>query len=335
MAKTIDFHAHMLPDAIKQVRGTGKEWFGTLVEDTAQGTPSLVTSGRRSNMGSAAYWERPEARLERMDADGVDVQVVTVAPFMFRYEIPIGDGLPAAQIINDELSSWHERWPDRFLSMATLPLQEVDAALAELERVASLPGMVGVAVATHVDGENWDSPRLRPIVQAIESLSMMLFFHPNHHRAGESLARYHLSNMIGHPLETAIAIASLIFGGVLDQVPDLRALFAHAGGFAPGNVGRFDHGSQVREDSGSSRLPSLYMQELFFDSLRHRGAALRHLIDLVGIDQVVLGTDHPADMGVASPVKWLAAQPELRKPEVEQILSGNAPRLLGRRAGSA
>lgn len=324
-----DIHAHFLPAAALHAAEASRPWHGTLIETGPSGTPVFVTAGRRTAI-SQGFRQDPSRRLEAMDAAGVDLQAVSIAPALYRYYIDAGPARAAAREANDELRDWAAQWPDRYTGLATLPLQDVDASVAELERAVRDLGLAGVALGTHVHGENWDSPRLLPVLHAAESLGAVVFFHPMEPRVGAALGRYHLRNLIGNPYETTVAIAALIYGGVLDRVPALKAVFAHGGGFACANAGRFDHGYRVRPEAGVSaeRLPSDYLKGLFYDCLTHSGQALRDLLDTVGTGQVVLGTDYPADMGLASPVAWIDGCEGLSPGDRHAVLRGNAARLL-------
>ena len=235
-----------------------------------------------------------------------------------------------ARMVNDETAAIVAEHPDRFAGLAFLPLQDADASVRELERGMRELGLIGAAVSTHVDGEDWDSERLFPVLQAANDLGALVFVHPASVRARGILPNYHLVNMIGNPLETTIAIGSIVFGGVLDRLDSLRLVFAHGGGYAAFAAGRFDHGATVRPESKGTLLPPAdYLRRLYFDDLTHSALALRYLVDLVGIDQVVLGSDFPADMGYVDPVGWLETAPLLDAAEKAQILGGNLERLLG------
>ena len=164
-----------------------------------------------------------------------------------------------------------------------------------------------MSVGTHVGGLNWDEPDLFPVLEAAEQSNALVFVHPAASRLKDALPRYHMRNFIANPTETTIAIGSLIFGGILDRLPGLRLLFAHGGGYACWAYARFDHGHQVRPEAREhiARLPSDYLSALWYDSLVHGYGNLRRLIDVVGLDRVVLGTDFPADMGQPDPVAWI------------------------------
>jgi aminocarboxymuconate-semialdehyde decarboxylase len=328
----VDVHAHLLPQSAVRAARAGTEWFGSTIEQGPDGRPLIVTGTYRVGMGATEHWDPPSSRLARMDALGVDVQVLSLNPILFRYYLDPENAVPCCRAVNDEISGMIETWPHRFAGFATLPLQHPDAAIAELERAMTDLGLVGAAVGTHVSNANWDEPHLFPVLQAAEQLGALLFVHPSASRLKEALPRYHLRNLIANPTETTIAIGSLIFGGVLDRLPNLDIVFAHGGGYACWGSGRFDHGYQVRPEAQehAQLFPSEYLRRLHYDSLVHSYRNLRQLIDTVGIDRVVLGTDYPADMGQPRPVAWITGS-DLDEDERSAVLSRNAVRLLSNR----
>jgi aminocarboxymuconate-semialdehyde decarboxylase len=264
-----------------------------------------------------------------MDALGVDVHLLSLTPTMHWYDLSATDGISLATETNDDIAEMVGGHPTRFSGLAFLPLQDPAAAVTELERCVRDLGFVGAQVGTNVNGEDWDSPALYPILEAADQLGAMLFVHPTRGRGDAFLRKYHLVNLIGNPLETTVAIASLIFGGVLDRLPSLKLCFAHGGGYGCVGIGRMDHGRQVRADAGGAeQLPSEYLKSLFFDSLVHSHLTLDHVISLAGIDQVVLGSDYPADMGQPNPVEFITSHPGLSAEDKAKVLGGNAARLL-------
>lgn len=267
-----------------------------------------------------------------MDALRVTRHILSVAPSLFRYELDPSTASAMAADMNDDLAEIAQSMPTRFAALAHLPLQDPDAAIRELERTAAQPGMVGVAAGTHVNGADWDAHELFPILEAIESSGQILFLHPANRRPEPRMQRYHLKNLIGNPLETTFAVASFIFGGVVDRLPELKVCFAHGGGFATLGIGRFDHGHEVRAEAraGAASLPSEYLRRLYFDSITHSERTLRYLVDLVGPSQVVMGSDYPADMGVADPVGFIDGCASLSEGERLGILEDNFDRLIPR-----
>jgi aminocarboxymuconate-semialdehyde decarboxylase len=330
MGPVVDFHAHFLPRGAVEAYASGAAWFGTTIEKNDRGWPVLVTANARRPMGSTAYWDSITERTAKMSAVGVDVQALSVLPNLYRYGLDAADGERASIEINDEIAEAIASAPGRFIGLGTLPLQDTDASLREIGRIMAVPGFVGIAVGTHVNGENWDSPRLLPVLEAIRDLNGIVFMHPAGHRIQGTMPGYHLANLIGNPYETTVAIGSLVFSGALDRVDGIKLIFAHGGGFGALNVGRFDHGYSVRTDSQAHarNMPSEYLRTLYFDCLVHGDRTLRFLLDVVGADHVVLGTDYPADMGLARPQEWLNGLSLVTDAERAAILSGNAHSLL-------
>lgn len=328
--KVIDVHAHLLPRSAIAAARSGEMWFGSTFELGPDGRPHVTTGDYTVGMGGAAHLDSMERRIEIMDEYRVDLQVLSLNPILFRYYIGIEDAVAAAASVNDEIAGIVETWPDRFAGFGTLPLQDPARAVVELERVMQTPGMVGAAVGSHVDGANWDEPQLFPVLEAAADLGAVLFLHPSASRLKDALPRYHMRNYIANPTETTIAIGSLIFGGVYDRLTDLKMVFAHGGGYACWGSARFDHGYGVRPEAREHAgwLPSEYLGRMWFDSLVHGHRNLRLLLEVVGGDRVVLGTDHPADMGQPDPVTWLEGS-DLDDGERAAVLGGNARALLG------
>jgi aminocarboxymuconate-semialdehyde decarboxylase len=325
----IDVHAHLFPQSAVRAEAAGREWFGSTFEAVPPGAPPVVlTDGVRAAMGAPEHREPPEHRLAHMDRIGVDIQVVSVLPPLYRYDLPPETALAAAVAINNEIAGMHAARPDRFLGLATLPLQDPAASVCELDR-AMAAGLSGIAVGTHVGGRDLDDPALRPVWRRAGERGCFVLIHPAHPRGGAALRRNFLSNVVGNPLETTLAFAALVLGGVLDEAPGLNVCFVHGGGYITSMVGRLDHAYAVRADvSGSARPPSDYLRRVWFDSLTHDPAGLAALTARVGADRVLLGSDYPADMGAADPVAAVAAA-GLPRAEREAVTGVNAARLLG------
>jgi aminocarboxymuconate-semialdehyde decarboxylase len=326
----IDVHAHVFPRQAIKVSGTGTPWHGSLVEQDDSGAPITLTGSKRQVYGSALHYQPPEARIEQMDALGVDIQVLSVLPPLYRYELPTDVAVPAARDINDDIADLCQRWPSRFLGLATLPLQDTGAALAEIDRALDDLGLVGVEIGTYVGDRNLDDPELFPVFEALAARRAFVFCHPSHPRGGSTMKRYFLSNLIGNPWETAIAMASLMFGGPLDRLADLTVCFAHGGGFGAFDIGRLRHGWEVRQEprEHGTASPNELIKRVYVDSLVHNPRAVKYLLDTVGPSNVLLGSDFPADMGPADPVGELVRSELLTDDEKQAVLRGNAERLL-------
>lgn len=328
----IDVHAHVFPRQAIEASGSGRPWHGSLVEQSASGAPITLTDGKRQVYGSSLHYQGPEARIEQMDELGIDVQVLSVLPPLFRYELPREIAIPAARDINDDIAALSEQWPDRFLGLATLPLQDTAAALVELDRAMDDLGLIGVEIGTYVNDRNHDDPELFPVFEALAERQAFVFCHPSHPRGGSTMKRYFLSNLIGNPWETSVAMASMLFGGPIERLPGLSVCFAHGGGFGVFDIGRLQHGWEVRREPHEhvTTAPMDLIDRIYVDSLVHNPRALKYLLDTVGGTNVMLGTDFPADMGPTDPVGEIVGAATLTSEEKDAVLRGNAARLLGR-----
>ena len=329
-AAIIDVHSHIVPNRLAEAAQAGGHHYGLDFGRDAQGR---VTSAAPGGVPFALPWpmplETPSDRVANMDALGVDVHMLSLSPSMHWYNTSTADGRAFARDTNDDIAAIVERYPTRFRGLAFLPLQDPVASVAELERCIRDLGFDGALVATHVNGTDWDDPALYPVLEAARDLDALVFVHPARGRANAFLKKYHLKNLIGNPMETSIALASLIFGGVLDRLGDAKLCFAHGGGYGCLGIARMDHGHAVRaEAQGIEQLPSAYLRGLYFDSLVHGHRTLDQVIDLAGIDRVVLGSDYPADMGQPDPVTFIRSHPTLSEDDQRKILSGNLTDLL-------
>src|SRR5437762_4873501 len=229
----------------------------------------MVGDGKRTHFASPKVRFAPEERLRDMDAQGVDVQVLSIHTPCFGYQLDAGQGRALARDVNDEIAATVKQWPRRFAGLATLPVQDVKAAIAELERAVTVLGLKGAELDTLVNGENWDEPKFLPLFKAAEAMGALLFFHPQPHHNFMMLrtTRYGLFNSLGVIVEDTIVVAILIFGGVLDACPDLKACVAHGGGPACFAMGRIDKGWQGNTEARQSipRPPSSYQQRLYYD----------------------------------------------------------------------
>jgi aminocarboxymuconate-semialdehyde decarboxylase len=215
--------------------------------------------------------------------------------------------------------------------MGTVPLQDVDRAVQELERITRDLGLRAVEVSSNVNGIDYDDARFAPFFAKAEELGVFLFMHPIGFTDGGRLREYYLTNTIGQPLESTIAVSRMIFGGLFERHPQLKFCVAHGGGYLPYYAGRMDHAYHVRPECqrGISRAPSTYLRQLYYDSVIYTGTTLASLVATVGSDHVLLGTDYPFDMGEDDPVGLIARTRGLTRAAKEQIWGANAARLLG------
>ncbi len=326
----IDIHSHILPEAAVRAHHAGRDWFGTTITKLASGTPGLLTGDRVSSLGAVEYWHPHLRRLETMDREGIALQVLSLNPQLLRDHLPAELAIACSTEVNDEIAEAVRQTPDRFAGLASLPLQDTAASVRELERAVTTLGLRGFIAGSHVNGTNWDDPSLFPILEAADALGAFILMHPFNSRIRDPFPRYHMVNLIGNPLETTIAAGSLILGGVLDRLANLKICLAHAGGYLPFAIGRFDHGYRSRPEvrATAKNLPSEYLGRFYYDCITHSDSGLEQAIGLVGLDRLLLGTDFPADMGLRDPVKWLGTQSYLSKDDIAAITCRNPAKAL-------
>ena len=327
---SIDLHAHMVPPHVAELTNGG-DWHGLKAEKDGEGNVFLVKGSKHFGIDPKSMWT-PEQRLADMDSLGVDVHVLSTWVQLYNYDWPVEACLAVSKDFNDYVAELCKQWPQRFKGFATLPMQDVNAAIAELDRSMNQLGLVGAEIGDHVNGRAYDEPEFVPFWQAVEDMGAVILFHQASPTiVGVRSTRYHLPNIIGNPGERTVSIAALIFGGVMERHPNLKICLCHGGGYACFGAGRLDRGWQVRSEArvNISQPPSTYLNRFYYDCLTHSEPALRLIIDTVGIDQVVLGSDWPYDMGLDSPVDWVNSMNSLTAVEKTAIISENPARLLG------
>ncbi len=327
---TYDVHAHGAPTGLYDALRADEGRYGTELVDTDRGfafrfAGGLTTPALRPDFDDVA------ARLAAMDAARVDVQLFSSWIDLTGYSLPTQQAVHYSRLFNDLLAETIEQHPDRFLGLCTVPLQSPRDAADELRRAVVELGMVGVEIATTVDGRELDEPDLEPFWAAAAELRAPVLLHPYRALRGRGVSRYFLSNLVGNPAESTIAIAHMLFGGVLDRHPDLRVVMVHGGGFAPWQVGRWDNGfddvAHLTVEHIRTR-PSELLERVRFDTVLHDPSRIAALVDLAGVDRVVLGSDYPFPMGDLTPVDTLEQVDGLTADDREAILGGNVARLL-------
>ena len=324
----IDVHAHVLLPAVERAvadhPGLAEH---RATEARRNGAESLAVSGRMVGERLDRLTD-PDRRLADMAAAGVDVQVVSPSPSHYHYWTGADLAERAHRLANEGVAEHVAHAPDRLAGLGLVPLQHPGLAVELLDHALSL-GLRGVEISSHAPGRELSDPAFEPLWRRAAETGAVLFLHPFGCTLDERLDRWYLSNIVGQPAENAVALSHLVFSGVLDRHPGLRVVAAHGGGYLPTHLGRADHGWRVRPDArGCTHPPSSYLRRLWFDSLVHDPAVLRHLVDAAGADRVVLGSDHPFDMGTDTPVAALAAA-GLDPDDLAAIGGGNAAALFG------
>jgi aminocarboxymuconate-semialdehyde decarboxylase len=324
----IDLHNHVIPATVVDAIARDPKRYGTSIEEK-DGKRYFNSHGRLAELQPVFY--DADAKVAWMDENNLDIAAICVGPPIYFYWLSPEVGLQTAKLANDGIAQMVSKRPDRLRGMAHLPMQDPDAAITELERVVREYEFKGVEVGTSIEGKPLADPRFRKVLKTIEQLGCFLFAHPYQCLAQGGMDEYYLSNFIGFPLDTTLMAAHLMYSGALDELKTLKILLAHGGGFVPYQIGRFIHGFNVRpEPKMKTRTsPADLLRRFYFDALTHDPQAARHLIDRIGADRVVIGSDHPFDMGPPDLMGAIDAIPALTASEREYVCSLTALSLLG------
>lgn len=296
----IDIHSHLLPPAWPDFNGSRKLGFPTLEGDGS--SRDIMIDGKFFRTVKSTSWDIEE-RIGLYEQSGVKVQVVCTVPVLFSYHLPIEPAARFAAFLNDHIAEVQDRHRDRVIALGTLPLQDAEASLKELDRFAEL-GLAGIQIGSNVNNRNMDDPELFRVFEACAEKSLAVLVHPWQMMGSEQMPKYWLPWLVGMPAELSRAICCMIFGGVLERLPGLRVCFAHGGGAFPFTIGRIEHGFNMRPDlvaTDNSVNPREYIGKFWVDSVTHDPQALRYLIDVMGDDWVALGTDYPFPLGEQQP----------------------------------
>jgi aminocarboxymuconate-semialdehyde decarboxylase len=325
---SVDVHAHLvlprIEEAVAGQAGLDEQRRLDLRRGGAESTAvsAAMMAERRPRMTDVS------ARIADMDAAGVDVQIVSPSPTQYCYWADRDLARTIWEAANDGIAAHCARVPDRLFGLGMIPLQHPDLAVVALDH-ALAAGLRGVEISSYADGVELSDSGLEPFWARAVERAAIVFLHPFGCTLDERLDRWYLSNVVGQPTEHAVALSHLIFSGVLDRHPELKIVVAHGGGYLPTYPGRADHGWLVRPEArGCADRPSTYLRRLWFDSLVHDPAVLRHLVEAVGADRVLLGSDYPFDMGVEDPLRRLEAA-GLPAAAERAIRGGNALSLFG------
>lgn len=328
-AGPIDVHAHvLLPETRELARQYQRYW----------AEPFFAFSSEESNeLNSRHFGEiepkltQTDERLADMDRMGIAVQALSILPPQYYYWADPALGEDLAQRQNDFIAGLVAERPDRFIGLATVPLQDVERATRELGRCVTTLGFRGVEISSNVNGVDLDDPRFEPFFAMVEELDVCIVLHPLGFTHAQRLREHYLTNIIGQPLETTIALTRLILCGLFERRPRLRVCAVHGGGYLPFYSSRLDHAFAARREVGPtlSARPSEYLKRVYVDSLVYDSHHLEVLVATQGADRVVIGTDYPADMGFDQPVEHVLGAAALREEQRERILSRNARELLG------
>lgn len=325
--RTIDIHTHVeVPDAA----ALAKPLFKPEYDPRMAIQPEESTRYNRELRATQTdKFVTVEERLSDMDLQGIDMQTLAIAPPQYYYWLDADIGPRIAAMENDRIAEMASERPDRFVGVATLPMDHPQAAVVEMERTHREHGMNGFEINADVNGGDLDDRRFDPIWAKACDLDMLVILHPHGWTEPRRMDDYYLINLVCMPLASTVAVARMILGGVFHRFPDLKFLVVHGGGYLPFYFGRTDHGYRIRPEAQRHipELPSHYLHKLHFDTTVFRPEEVEYLVAEFGAERVLLGTDYPFDMGPTDPLGFLA-QARLTESERDMILGGNAERLL-------
>jgi aminocarboxymuconate-semialdehyde decarboxylase len=327
--KVVDIHCHYLNPVVNQK---------TAHLNAAQYDPTVIYANELTNKTNIKQMKDRapkltgiEQRIKDMDRMGVDIQAVCPAPYHYFYFTEAGYGAELSREVNEGIASLVAQHPDRFVGMGSVPLQNADLAVKELEYAVKKLGLKGVEINTNVNGMNLTDPRLglEKFFAKANELGIVVFMHPLGFTQGERLSNHYFNNVIGNPLETTVAVSHLIFDGVAARYPKIKFIAAHGGGFIAHYWARMDHAWKARPDTRTviKKKPSSYLEKFYFDTITFDPRMLKQLIDRYGAEQVLLGTDYPYDMGEDDPRGLVAAVNRLSAGDRKLIEGGNAMKL--------
>ena len=321
----VDAHMHVIPQAVVETAERGSHPAGITVQQVAGERRMMHPEGYSYPL--APCFHDPAALLASLDDRGVEAAVVSPAPPLFGYDLPPAQSRRCAALVNDGLAAIVAAAPDRLVGLATVPLATPPDAVAELERAMTQLGLRGAEIGP-VAGDRWlDEPEQQPVLEAAQELDALLFVHPSYTGARPGLEDFYLTNLVGNPLDTGLCAARLILSGTLDRLPDLRLMLAHGGGHLPYQAGRLARGNEVRPELGRcAAVPLDYLARFIYDTLLFNPRALGFLVDLVGPERVLYGSDEPFDMRGDAPGAQLAGA-GLDMDALRAIEGGNAARV--------
>ena len=319
----IDIHTHIMPD--KMPNWAKKFGYGEFVHLEQRNCKACMMKGDKVFREVEDNCFDVSLRQKEMDETGVTMQVLSTIPVLFNYWAKPKDGLETSRYLNDHIANSVIKFPERFMGIGTVPLQDVDMAIAEMERCVAALKMPGLEIGSNINGANLSDEKFFPFYKRAEELGCSLFIHPWEMMGEAQMPKYWLPWLVGMPAETSRAICSMIFGGVFEKFPKLKVAFAHGGGSFPATIGRIEHGFNVRPDLvaiDNANNPREYIGKFWIDSLVHDAKTLHLIMDIMGEDKICLGSDYPFPLGEHHPGK-LIEQMDFSKPVADKLLYKN------------
>ena len=325
----IDIHTHIMPSTMPN--WTKKFGYGEFIHLEHRNCQACMMKGDKLFRVVEENCFDDKARIKDMDQTQVSMQVLSTIPVLFNYWAKASDGHETSRFFNDHIAETVSRQPSRFIGLGTVPMQDVDLAIKEMQRCVNELKLPGIELGSNINGKNLSEKEFFPFYEEAEKLGCAIFIHPWEMMGQQDMQRYWLPWLVGMPAETSRAICSLIFGGVFEKFPKLRVAFAHGGGSFPFTFGRIKHGFDVRPDLvaiDNAIDPTNYIGRFWVDSLVHDNKALEFLIDLIGEDKICVGSDYPFPLGEQVPGD-IVEKLKLDKQIIDKINFINAQNWLG------
>ncbi len=326
----IDIHTHILPENLNEITSRYSDSRFLKLDPIDDVSAMLNKDGQAFRKVNCNCWNH-HIRIKECENNKVNMQVLSTIPVLFSYWAGKDECQTLSQFINDHIAQICRENPQRFIGLGTIPMQNPDIAISEMDRCINTLNLPGIEIGSNINGENLSEEKFSPVFEHAEELGCAIFIHPWEMMGHTDMQRYWLPWLVGMPAEISRAICSIIFGGILEKYPNLKIAFAHGGGAFPYTIGRIDHGFNMRPDLcavDNEKIPSSYMKHFYVDSLVHDEAALYFLINKMGSDQIALGSDYPFVLGEFQPGKLLETM-DLSDSVKQRILAGTALEWLG------
>ena len=325
----IDMHTHILPKTMPN--WTEKFGYGKFIhlESNDDGSANMMQGGNFFRRIVENCWDE-ELRIKEYADYQTQVQVVCTIPVMFSYWAKTADCAELSRFLNDHIADLVHRFPKNYIGLGTIPMQDADEAIKELERIKSI-GLVGIQIGSNINDKNLSEEAFFPIFEACSRHGLAVMVHPWQMMGFDSMKKYWLPWLVGMPAETSRAACSIIFGGVLERLPQLRVCFSHAGGSFLPTLGRIEHGYNCRPDLvaiDNDVNPRNYLGKFWVDSITHDIDALKYIINMQGSKRVCLGTDYPFPLGDLEIGKFIE-ESDLSKTQIEDIFCHSSLEWLG------